>query len=892
MKKLNLKIKARFGIFLGIIIVAFVIVILLFAWSIRDIRNYNNYNLSVKELVVEYLTMRRFEQHFLLRYVEDDGFFKLGKNRYLRKHTESYNRLSNKLKRLAENPLTEKLELTENLEKIGVFNDNYERIFHELAQEIYHRGSTNSGTIGAIHQGIDQTLELVNNSSTKELVLALIQNVKDYLITRDLQYATKFDVNINFLSYQLGSELNTESLGFASVNETGTSVGSGNKLIESLNVFKESFNQLIKQDALIGLSSNKGLNNDLRTEIHKFDPEIELLVEAITNKKEESLENSIRLLVISIGLLILIIVFYIIRFSGSITLPIDKLNKYLQPLSKGILPEKLLQLRQKNEVFDMTRAINELIEGLKKTTSFAQTIGQGVFDVDFKPLSDQDVLGNSLLSMRANLVQAQSEEKKRQHEDDLRKWSNEGLAQFNELLRQSAGDIDLLTASIVRHLVNFLGSNQSGLFLLNDNNKDDVHLELVATYAYNRERKKNKKIYMGEGLVGMCAVEKSTVYLNDIPEGYLSISSGLGGSSPRSLLIVPLKLEDEIFGVIEIASFNTFKEHEIEFVERVTESISSTLSLAKINTRTSTLLEKSQRQAEEMASQEEEMRQNYEELQATQEESARREAEMSSIINAINSSSLVIEFDLNGYIINTNEAFLNLLGLSRSEMIGKHQSDFEKMDGANIRAEDFWKRLRAGETISDVKSVTVNEKIHWLYQVYTPITDADGAVYKILNLATDITESKNLEQELLDQAEMMAIQEEELRKNLEELEAAQKEMSEKQEALQEANEKSKQDEKAMKESVKLAKENERKLRSRNVKLAEKEIEYKKQIEELEELKKRLKLENTDLEESTNKLIANEKILKKFLKEAKGSQKNLEEDLKKAQLEIEKLKGKK
>ncbi len=892
MKKFNLKIKARFGIFLGIIIIAFIVVILLFSWSVRDIKSYDNYNLAVKELVVEYLTMRRFEQHFLLRYIEDDGFFKSGKNRYLRKHTESYNRLSNKLERLKDNPLTEKLELNENLEKIKGFNDNYERIFHELAQKVYHRGSTNSGTIGAIHKGLNQILELVNTQNTREPILALIQNVKDYLITRDLQYATKFDVNINILSYQLGAGLNTESLGSASVSETGALVSSDNDLITKLNVFKENFNQLIKQDALIGLSSSKGLNNTLRTEIHKFDPEIESLVEAITIKKAESLENSTQLLMILIGLLILIIIFYIVRFSSSITRPIDKLNEYLQPLSKGILPDKLLLLKQKNEVFDMTKAINELIEGLKKTTSFAETIGQGVYDVEFKPLSDQDVLGNSLLSMRTNLIQSQSEEKKRQHEDDLRKWSNEGLAQFNELLRQSAGNIDLLTASIVRHLVNFLGSNQSGLFLLNDNNKEDIHLELVATYAYNRERKKNKKIYIGEGLVGMCAVEKSTVYLNDIPEGYLNISSGLGGSSPRSLLIVPLKLEDEIFGVIEIASFSKFKKHEIDFVERVTESISSTLSLAKINTRTSTLLEKSQRQAEEMASQEEEMRQNYEELQATQEESARREAEMGSIINAINSSSLVVEFDLNGYIINTNEAFLNLLGLTRAEMIGKHQSDFEKMDGAHIRAEDFWKKLRAGETISDIKSISVDEKMYWLHQVYTPIMDADGEVYKILNLATNITESKNLEQELLDQAEMMAIQEEELRKNVEELEFAQKEMSEKQDALEEANEKSQHDEKLMKDSVKLAKENERKLRSRNVKLVEKEAKYKKEIQELEDLKKRMKLENNDLEETTNKLTANEKILKKFLKETKESQKKFEEDLKKANLELDKLKGKK
>ncbi|MEN8122617.1 MAG: GAF domain-containing protein [Bacteroidota bacterium] len=892
MKKVNLNIKARFGVFLGIIIIAFAVIISLFVWSIRDVQDYNDYNLHVKELVVEYLTMRRFEQHFLLRHVEDEGFFKSGNNRYLRKHTESYNRLNNNLDRLIADPLTDKLELGGNLEKIKEFNNSYKQIFGVLAQKIYQKGSVSTGTIGKVNEDMNLAIELVNEAGTRKLILKLIKNVKDYLITKDHQNITKFEVNFNALSIHVGQGLNNESLSYTGSDETETVVNSGNELIATLNIFKEDFIRLIKMDEIIGLNSSEGLNNDLRTEIHKFDPEIESLAEAISGKKEESLKYITQLLGVFIGLLVLIIIFYIIRFSGSITRPIDKLNEYLQPLSKGILPDKLLILKQQNELFDMTKAINELIEGLKKTTSFAETIGQGVFGVDFKALSSQDVLGNSLLGMRTNLVEAQDEEKKRQHEDDLRKWSNEGLAQFNELLRQSAGDIDLLTASIVRHLVNFLGANQSGLFLLDDIEKEDIHLELVATYAYNKERKRQKKIYMGEGLVGMCAVEKSTVYLNDIPDGYLSISSGLGGSDPRSLLIVPLKLEDEIFGVIEIASFNKFKKHEIEFVERVTESISSTLSLAKINTRTSTLLEKSQRQAEEMAAQEEEMRQNLEELQATQEESSRKEAEMSSIINAINSSSLVIEFDLNGYIISTNQAFLSLLGLSRSEMIGKHQSDFEKMDDAHVRDDDFWEKLRRGEMISDIKSLTVNEKTHWLHQVYTPIIDADGEVYKILNLATDITESKDLEKELLNQAETMAVQEEELRKNLEELKVTQNQMTDKQLALQEANKTAVVNEQSMKEVVTKAKDQESRLRKRNAELAEREVEFRKNLQELKDNEKKLKMENDDLEKSQNKLLSNEKILKKFLKDAKENQKKIEADLKKANLELSKLKGKK
>ena len=91
---------------------------------------------------------------------------------------------------------------------------------------------------------------------------------------------------------------------------------------------------------------------------------------------------------------------------------------------------------------------------------------------------------------------------------------------------------------------------------------------------------------------------------------------------PRALLIVPLIYNDVIYGLVEIASFNEYPPHVIEFIERIGESIAATISSSKSQIQTALLLEQSQQQAEEMSSQEEEMRQNMEELRATQEQSA------------------------------------------------------------------------------------------------------------------------------------------------------------------------------------------------------------------------------------------------------------------------------
>ena len=154
-----------------------------------------------------------------------------------------------------------------------------------------------------------------------------------------------------------------------------------------------------------------------------------------------------------------------------------------------------------------------------------------------------------------------------------------------------------------------------------------------------------------------------------LPKTYVTITSGLGGAVPKSLLIVPMIVEEEIIGVIELASFNELEKHEIEFVETLSENIASSLSITKINQRTAVLLEQSQRQAELMKVQEEEMRQNFEELQQVQEDSSRRSAEMAGILAAIDTSSLVIEIDISGKIISVNRGLLDMLDVPETALI-------------------------------------------------------------------------------------------------------------------------------------------------------------------------------------------------------------------------------
>ena len=326
-----------------------------------------------------------------------------------------------------------------------------------------------------------------------------------------------------------------------------------------------------------------------------------------------------------IAIIVALIVLALVK--RTISKPLTELQNLALKLAEGELPEHS-EIQANDEIGKMATALNALTDGLIKTSEFASEIGRSNFTSKFEPLSNKDVLGNSLLEMRKSLQAANEEENKRKIEDKERNWTTEGMAKFGEILRRHTENIGLLSKDIIQNLIKYLNANQGGIFILNDSDPGDVHLELMSAYAYNREKFIKKRIQLGQGLVGGAAVEKYTVHLTELPEEYIEIESGLGGANPNSLLIVPLKLEDIVLGVIEIASFNQFKNYEIELVERIGESIASTLSTAKINTTTAELLEQSRIQTQEMQEQDEEMRQNMEEMIAAQEDSLRREEEL------------------------------------------------------------------------------------------------------------------------------------------------------------------------------------------------------------------------------------------------------------------------
>lgn len=414
-----------------------------------------------------------------------------------------------------------------------------------------------------------------------------------------------------------------------------------------------------------------------------------------------------------------------------------------------------LQFRNQKLQAASTQKLEEETKRVEVLSNFIEAVSAGNYDVELDQ-SDSDGLTSKLITMR-NKLRTNAEEEK------IRNWSTKGEAQIGEILRSSSGATTELYDNIIKFVVKYTKSNQGGLFLLNDEQEHDQFLELVSCYAFERKKFLTKKVELGQGLVGQCFAEGARIYLLEIPEEYINITSGLGGTNPSALLLVPLKVNEQVFGVIELASFSKFSEYEIELVEKFAESIASTISSVKVNESTRMLLEKTQQQTEEMRAQEEEMRQNMEELEATQEEMRRKEKHIQDMLEqeriqsekvqqvqnqllsrerVLSLTTILSEADAAGTILFANDKLSEVSKYSRDEMIGRGHNLFRHPDMPKELFKLLWDTIKSGNNFSGIIKNKAKDGTHyWVDAMVVPIME-NGVFKKYVSARYHIKDEK------------------------------------------------------------------------------------------------------------------------------------------------------
>nr|WP_277487583.1 PAS domain-containing protein [Catalinimonas alkaloidigena] len=264
---------------------------------------------------------------------------------------------------------------------------------------------------------------------------------------------------------------------------------------------------------------------------------------------------------------------------------------------------------------------------------------------------------------------------------------------------------------------------------------------MKACYTYGKKKHAEKTILPGQGIIGQAFLERQHVYLTDIPQNYVNITSGLGEATPTALLVIPLMVNDTVQGILELASFQKIAAFEIDFLEKLGEIIAAHINSQRVVEQTQQLLQQTQEHSEEM-------RQNMEELAATQEHSQRQVEENKKLYEKLHVrervfglTTILSEADLYGTITFANEKLCEVSKYSREELIGQSHNIFRHPEMPKALFKIFWQTIKQGKVFKGViKNRTKDGTHNWVDATNVPIKNEKGEVCNYMGARYHITD--------------------------------------------------------------------------------------------------------------------------------------------------------
>ncbi|WP_432075280.1 HAMP domain-containing protein [Streptomyces wuyuanensis] len=287
----------------------------------------------------------------------------------------------------------------------------------------------------------------------------------------------------------------------------------------------------------------------------------------------------------------------------------------------------------------LTENVNELAGNLTRQVRAIAEVTSAVAEGDLTRSITVDASGEvSELKDNINaMVESLRATTRANHEQD---WLKTNLARISGLMQ---GHRDLaVVAELVMDELTPLVSAQYGAFYLAEETQDGAELRLVGSYGRPAGTPGEDRFRLGESLVGQAARSRRTIAADNVPGDYV-ISSGLGRTTPGSLIVLPVVVDEQVLGVIELASFTPFTPVHRDFLGQLMEMIGVNVNTIVANARTDELLGESQRLATELQSRSEELQVQQEELQRSNAELEEKAALLADRNSAIEGKNLEIE---------------------------------------------------------------------------------------------------------------------------------------------------------------------------------------------------------------------------------------------------------
>ncbi|MEU5217060.1 HAMP domain-containing protein [Streptomyces sp. NPDC020807] len=288
----------------------------------------------------------------------------------------------------------------------------------------------------------------------------------------------------------------------------------------------------------------------------------------------------------------------------------------------------------------LTENVNELAGNLTRQVRAIAEVASAVAEGDLTRSITVEASGE-VAELKDNInamVGSLRETTRANQEQD---WLKSSLARMSALM-QGHRDLAAVAELVMDELTPLVGA-QYGAFYLAEEGADGVELGLVGSYGRPAGRREPVRFRLGESLVGQAARSRRTVTAENVPADYVTISSGLGSTSRGSLVVLPVVVEEQVLGVIELMSFSPFTSVHRDFLEQLMETVGVNLSTIVANARTDELLDESQRLAGELRSRTEELQVRQEELQRSNAELEEKAALLATQNRDIEAKNLQIE---------------------------------------------------------------------------------------------------------------------------------------------------------------------------------------------------------------------------------------------------------
>jgi signal transduction histidine kinase/CheY-like chemotaxis protein/HAMP domain-containing protein len=261
----------------------------------------------------------------------------------------------------------------------------------------------------------------------------------------------------------------------------------------------------------------------------------------------------------------------------------------------------------------LTENVNDLAGNLTRQVRAISEVARAVAAGDLTRTISVDAEGevaelkdniNAMVRSLRDMVRASSEQD----------WLKTNLAAIGSMI-QGHRDLKVVANLIMEELAPLVKA-QHGTFFLAEDDGGETRLRLIAGYGLRAEADAPAQYRIGQSLIGQVAKSRRPIVVDEVPPGYIRISSGLGEAPPANLAVLPIMFEDQVIGVVELASFTRFTPVQIDFLEQLTSTLGVTVNALIANSRTDALLAESQRLAAELRARSEELQRSNTGLEA------------------------------------------------------------------------------------------------------------------------------------------------------------------------------------------------------------------------------------------------------------------------------------